>query len=226
MMVKNRKALLHTLEATIGFLMVTGFLVFVMPHLNSAQEKTENTRAYVYDGLSGMDGAGILRNLAANENLSGIKSELNDTLRIPLKFTVGLSKSNISHGTINPAIGAPAYINYTANKSALDSAVVSLEYINATSPSVYLNSTLLIRHSGNYSGNTETLDITQATQNGNNSIMMNTTNDAEISYSLMLVESIILETPPNNTNVMTVGYILSGNETVFSPKEVTVYVWD
>ncbi|MBU4245878.1 MAG: hypothetical protein ABIF85_04570 [Nanoarchaeota archaeon] len=222
---ENRKGLLHTLEATIAFMMVTGFLVFVMPHINTANSKTENIRAHVYDGLSAMDSAGTLRNLAAAENLSGIKSELNSTLKTPLKFTVGMSKSNISHGTIYPKPGAPEYINYTADKGALDSATISVNYINASDPSIYINGTLLKQHSGDYSGNEEILDISSATQTGENSLMINTTNDAKISYSLLLVESLELEKPEENINIITVGYIMSGNETTFSPKEVRVYVW-
>ena len=221
-----RKGLLHTLEATMAFMMVTSFLVFVIPYLNAAGGKTENIRTYVYDGLSSMDTAGTLRSLAAAENLSGIKSELNSTLKTPLKFTVGISKSNISHGTISPGIGTPAYINYTADKSTLDSATISLNYISASDPSMYINGALLKQHTGDYSGNEEILDISSGTQTGENSMMINTTNSATISYSLMIIESVNLESPNENTSVITIGYILSGNETNFSPKEVRIYVWE
>lgn len=225
---KNRafkKGLLHTLEATMAFLMVISFLVFVMPSIDKGNSKNSNIRSQVYDGLSEMDKAGTLRSLALTENLSGIKSELNSTLNTPLKFTVGMSKSNISHGTVYPEEGnIPAYINYTADKGAIDSATLSLNYINATGPSVYLNSVLVKQHDGDYSGNEEILDISSGTQSGANSIMINTTNNAKISYSLMLFESLELEPLKENIDIITVGYILSGNETLFTPKEIRVYV--
>jgi len=222
-----RKGLLHTLEATVAFLMVISFLVFVMPSINTAGSKTGNIRSQIYDSLSEMDKSGTLRNLAFGENLSGIKSELNRTLNIPLKFTVGMSKSNISHGTANPEeSGVPYYINYTANKSALDSATLSLNYLNATEPSVYLNGVLIKQHGGDYSGNDDVVDVLSGTQDGENSIKLETSNNATISYSLMLVESLELEALEENTDVISIGYILSGNETTFSPKEIRVYVWD
>ena len=220
-----RRGLLHTLEATMAFLMVVGFLVFIMPSINSANSKSSNVRSYVYEGLAEMDRAGILRNLASAENLSGIKSELNSTLDQPLKFTVGMSKSNISHGTAYPENGVPAYINYTADTGALDSATLSLNYLTASNVSIYLNGALIKQHSGDYSGNEEILDISSGTQDNENSITIETANDATISYGLMLVESIELEQPEEDTNIITVGYILSGNETTFAPKEVRVYVW-
>jgi len=221
-----RKGLLHTLEATMAFMMVVGFLVFVMPSISKPNSNNSNIRTYVYDGLTEMDLYGNLRGLAAAENLSGIKSELNTTLNRPLKFTVGMSKSNITHGTAYPQISTPAYINYTADKGTLESATISLRYITATDPSVYLNDVLIKQHAGDYSGNEEIIDISSGTQNNENSIRVETTDDATISYSLMLVDSLELEQPEKNTNVITVGYILSGNETTFSPKEVRVYVWE
>lgn len=221
-----RKGLLHTLEATMAFLMVVSFLVFVMPSIDKGNSKNSNIRSQIYVGLSEMDGLGVLRSLALAENLSGIKSELNSTINTPLKFTVGMSKSNISHGTAYPKESSmPDYINYTADKSALDSATLSLNYINASDPSVYLNGVLIKQHSGDYSGNNDIIDILSGTQDGENSIMLETSNNATIPYGMMLVESLELEPLKENTNVITIGYIISGNETTFSPKEIRVYVW-
>ncbi|VVB60992.1 Uncharacterised protein [uncultured archaeon] len=225
-MMRSHKGMLHTLEAIIAFLMVIGFIVFVMPAVNKESSGNQQTRIYVYKALSNMEKTGKLQSLAAAQNLTGIQLELNSTLALPMKFTVAMSKSNISHGTVYPKAGnIPAYINFTADKSSLDSASLALDYANASDPAVYINNQYLSSHSGNYSGNTETFEISPYTQTGANSVMINASTDSTISYSMTIMNTIQLSAPEENKSVTTIGYIISGNRSAFSPSEVRVYVW-
>ncbi len=225
-MIKSRKGMLHTLEAVLAFLTVVGFIVFVMHSIDNQGSSSTQTRVYVYKALSNMEKTGKLQNLAAAQNLSGIRTQLNSTIALPMKFTVAMSKSNISHGVVYPKEGnLPAYINFTADKSALDSVNLEFSYANASDPTVYVNSQYLAGHTGDYSGNTESFDISSYVADGANSVMINTSSDSTISYSLIIVDSIQLSAPEENKSVTTIGYIVSGNGSSFSPSEIRVYVW-
>lgn len=382
------KGMLHTLEATIAFMMVVGFIVFAMPAIDKERESSTAVRLYVYEALSNMEKMGTLQNLVIAENLSGIKSEVGKNIAVPLKFTVGMSKSSITYGKIYPkewefenstyegyitlqrkvpslngnswvlgynyasdsiasaaevggyfnspgnfdfsnktidssasgmcieynASGkywwahldkepgnqkrnfyiefntssandpdrinftidildrkstpaedpdcspyndpdltrlatdvfyfndgtgilamphtiraspprAPGYVNFTADKSTLDSATLRLKYINASSPIIYVNDMYLAQHTGDYSGNEEAFEISSYARTGANSVMIKTANNATISYRLMLTESRELEAPEENKSITTISYVVSGNGSAFAPSEVRVYTW-
>ena len=223
---EKRKGMLHTLEAIFEFLMVIGFVTFVMPYLNNGGQVSKQTQIYVYQALSNMEKSGTLGNLAAAQNLSGIKSELNKTLQLPIKFTIGMSRSNISYGKAYPKENSEfKYVNFTANKTSLDYASLQITYTNATNPAIYMNGQYLASHSGDYSGNEEIFDLSAYVQTGANSVMLNTSNNATIDYRLTVVDSVELEAPAENRSITTVGYIISGNGSSFSPSEIRVYVW-
>ncbi len=220
-----KKGMLHTVEAIIAFIMIVGFVILLMPIIENDTETSRQTRVYVYEALSSMEKSGKLQSLAAAQNMSGIKSELNKTIAMPLKFTVAISKPNISYGTVYPKEDELAYIYFVSDKARLESAIFSLEYSNATNPLIYANGIALSQHSGDYSGKEDTFEISSLVQNGTNTVMLNTSSDAMVSYRLMLIERQAFSEPPNNTSITTISYIISGNGTSFIPSEIRVYVW-
>lgn len=220
-----RKGMLHTVEAIMAFLIIIGFIVLVMPTVEREMQNSKQTRLYIYEALSSMEKSGKLQSLAAAENISGIKTELDKSLALPLKFTVELSRMNTSYGTLYPGAENPKYINFTADKSVLDSATLNLDYSIASDPSVYINGQYIVGHTGDYSGNEETFEITSPVQTGANSIKINTSNGATINYRLIIMDSADIGPAAENTSITSVSYITSGNGTSFAPKEIRVYVW-
>lgn len=110
----NRKGGIHTLEALMAFIMVLGFVVFVMPSLRNG-DSSAITRNYVLGSLSNLEKTGRLGELAVAENLSGLVAELNRTIAPPQKFTVGMSKLSTVSGMFYPRGWLPENSTHTGN---------------------------------------------------------------------------------------------------------------
>ena len=226
MICKNKKGGIHTIEATIAFIAVAGFIIFVMPGLVDREDVSAVKRNYVYGSLSNLEKTGKLNDLAVAGNLSGIAVEINKTLAAPMKFTVGMSKLNVTVGTVYPKESqSQDYINFTADASALDSAKVELEYVNATNPVVYANGNLVSNRTGEHVRIFETLDITPETISGQNSIALETSNNATINYRLRIMSSLELGVRPAKKTINTINYMVAGNASTFEPAEIRVYIW-
>lgn len=226
MICKNRKGGIHTIEATIAFIAVTGFIIFIMPNLTDREDTSAIKRNYVYGSLSNLEKTGKLNDLTVAGNLSGIAIELNKTLAAPMKFTVGMSKLNVTFGTVYPKESqSQDYINFTADTNTLDSAKIELEYVNATSPVVYANGNPVLNRTGEQARIFETIDMTSETISGQNSIALETSNNATINYRLRIVSSLELGSRPAKKTVNTVNYMVAGNASTFEPTEIRVYIW-
>lgn len=220
----GKKGGMHTLEAMIAFITVLGFIAFVMPGIKSEPE-TVPVKNHAFAALGNLEKSGRLGALAMAENTSGIYSELNRTILLPAKFSVGLSRQSIYPGTLYPNESQPAYLNFTANTSTLDAATLELAYVNASGPDVFVNSQSAANHSGDYSGISETIDIKQHIITGQNSVMITAANNATISYRLRITESFEYGQRPEGRTISTVSYVVAGGKEGFRPSEIRVYIW-
>lgn len=216
-----KKGMLHVVEATIAFIILVGFIIFIIPQFADRPEERQDERIRLYSALAALEKGGELADLAVARNLSGIKSGLSEIILTPLEFTVGISSLNATDGESSENIT----IEYSANASELDSAEIEVSFSGGQNPRIYENSALLWSKDGDASETTATVDLVPNAQTGRNTVSINATGAVNFRYALRIIDSSELEPLPENKSIVTAAFIIPGNATFFRPTEVRVYGW-
>lgn len=218
--IKKRKGVMHTLEALLAFSVVTTFILFVTPSINISELNGHKTN-YVYSTLETLETKGLLRTYATENNLTGLNTTLTDLLPETYNFAVGMSRLNATHRTLS---GNHSF-NCTADTTKLDYATLDLIFDTATDPKIYINGNLIYSQTGDASGVLESIDLTDSTISGENTLTFNFTGSSTFDYRLSISESEDLSTPPSQKDIDTVNYFISGIDNTFKPTIVRVYLW-
>ena len=217
----NKKGAMHTVESFISFVIVVGFIMTVMPVLtpidNTSQTKINN----IYMSLDYLEKTGQLKEYIIDEDLVSLNTSIYNLIPKTYHFSVGMSTINATH---KPTSGNYTF-NYTANTTKLDYVFLNLVFKTAQNPTIYVNGNLVLTKTGDVSGTTNKIDITEQTINGNNIVQLNFSTNTNTNYNLLVSQSSELKSLNNIENIRTINYLVSGVNDTFIPTELRVYVW-
>ena len=217
----NKKGAMHTIEAFISFLIVISFILTVMPALIPFDDTTQIKINNVYMSLDYLEKTGQLNEYAINEDLVGLNNSLYNLIPKTYGYSVGMSTINATHKTTS----GNYTFNYTANTSKLDYVYLNLVFKTALNPTIYVNGNSVLTKSGDVSGTSNKIDITEQTINGNNIVQLNFSVNTNTNYNLLISQSSELESLDNIDNIHMINYLVSGVNDTFMPAELRVYVW-
>ena len=217
----NKKGAMHTVESFISFVIVVGFIMTVMPVLtpidNTSQTKINN----VYMSLDYLEKTGQLKEYIIDEDLVSLNASLYNLIPKTYHFSVGMSTINATHKMTS----GNYTFNYAANLLNLDYVFLNLAFKTALNPTIYVNGNPVLTQTGDVSGTSNKIDITEQTINGNNIVQLNFTSNTNTNYNLIISQSSELESLENIENIRIINYLVSGVNDTFMPGEFRVYLW-
>ena len=218
---KNKKGAMHTIEAFISFVIVIGFIMTVMPAMIPLDDTTQTKANSVYMSFDYLEKTGQLKEYIIDEDLVSLNTSLYDLIPKTYSYSVGMSTINATH----KATSGNYTFNYTANTSKLDYVFLNMAFKTAQDPTIYVNSNPVLTQTGDVSGTSEKIDITEQTINGNNTVQFNFSTNTNTNYNLLVSQSSELESLENIDNIRMINYLVSGVNDTFRLAELRVYLW-
>lgn len=216
----TRSGVIHVLESVIAATLLLLFLVTVMPTADQTGTDTRTTAQRVHHVLSTLDATGDLRSLAYSD-LETLRDRVATYLPgRQVEIAVTYVNSTVNHTRFDGTHST----DFTVPTGA-EEHILHVWYRDAAAPNITVNGASVDETATDRVNDHEQYDITGMTAVGTNELDITVSDTSRIGYTIDTRVRERTGAPPENQDVFTTSYTISGNSAHVTPMEVTVLSW-
>ncbi|MFB6265933.1 MAG: hypothetical protein ABEI07_02505, partial [Candidatus Nanohaloarchaea archaeon] len=215
------KGVIHTVEAVLAAILFLFFLLAVMPRMTSQPEPQENVDRRVMKTLRTMDLNNSLRGPLTERNISEVKDRISSHIdAMSVEISALFLNSTTGHATFSSSLSR----QFQVDRGLAERVELRIWFEDAESPNVSVNGNTVDRFTGTVDSY-HSYEVLNYTSDGSNTFRINVSGSSEAGYTIGVYERNRTGQPPEEVEVFSTSYMVSGNGTSYVPVEVSVLSW-